>query len=475
MRTPILNRNRPIHEIIQEHYGDTVGDDTQASPLAIEYVRAALAEEHTERVRLEEKLALMECALDAINTHFTIVEHAEPATIVYCNRASAEHHGYTREQLTGQPVKLIAPSNWTEEQYQEAYRKLEAGETLRFEKTVKRKDNSVITVGATLIPLQREGGHLTTVSLGADITQRVEAERKQGELQEQLINEMKERERMAIELRLAQKLESIGRLAAGVAHEINTPIQFVSDSLHFLRSSFDDLNTLLERYCDAGAALSTSRDIDTFLTAVDAARQHADLEFLLQEMPRAFERTFAGAQRVANIVRAMKEFAHPDSTEHAPADINHALQTSLIVAANEYKYLATVKTDFAELPPVVCNIGELNQVFLNLIVNAAHAIHDSGKDPSSGGEIAISTALAGDHVEITFSDNGCGIPQQHLDKIYDPFFTTKEVGRGTGQGLAITRSIIMEKHGGNIRVKSVVGVGTQFTLCLPVNGKTEAI
>jgi len=171
-------------------------------------------------------------------------------------------------------------------------------------------------------------------------------------------------------------------------------------------------------------------------------------------MPKAFERTFEGAERVANIVRAMKEFSHPDATEFSSADLNHALQTTLTVATNEYKYVAAVDTQFAELPPVICNVGELNQVFLNLIVNAAHAIHDAGKDSGNGGMISIGTAVVGEHVEVTIADNGCGIPQENLDKIYDPFFTTKEVGRGTGQGLAITRSIVVDKHAGEVLASS---------------------
>jgi signal transduction histidine kinase len=168
----------------------------------------------------------------------------------------------------------------------------------------------------------------------------------------------------------------------------------------------------------------------------------------------------------------MKEFSHPDATEFSSADLNRALQTTLTVATNEYKYLARIRTDFAELPPVVCNVGELNQVFLNLIVNAAHAIHDAGRDIGSG-VISIRTALAGEYVEITVSDNGCGIPQENLDKIYDPFFTTKEVGRGTGQGLAITRSIVVDKHGGAVHATSTLGGGTQFTIRLPIAGRPQ--
>jgi signal transduction histidine kinase len=197
------------------------------------------------------------------------------------------------------------------------------------------------------------------------------------------------------------------------------------------------------------------------------------LDFLRAEIPKAFERTSDGVQRVTDIVKAMREFAHPDTNEQSPADLNHAIGTTLLVASNEYKYLAKIHTEFAELPAVVCNIGELNQVFLNLIVNAAHAIHDAGRDVNTG-EIKISTALEGDTVIVRISDNGCGVPPENLSKLYDPFFTTKEVGRGTGQGLAITHSIVVDKHGGHIGVTSGVGTGTEFILRLPVAGRDRS-
>src|SRR6185437_6548735 len=180
--------------------------------------------------------------------------------------------------------------------------------------------------------------------------------------------------------------------------------------------------------------------------------------------------TREGIERVASIVRAMKEFAHPDAKEQSPGEINRAIETTLLVACSEYKYCAEVQTELGELPPVVCNVGELNQVFLNLIVNAAHAIEAAGRDASTG-LIRVSTAVAGESVEIAFEDNGCGIPQENLERIFDPFFTTKEVGKGTGQGLAIARSIIVEKHGGKIDVKSEVGRGTRMILRLPVGGR----
>jgi signal transduction histidine kinase len=163
----------------------------------------------------------------------------------------------------------------------------------------------------------------------------------------------------------------------------------------------------------------------------------------------------------------MKEFSHPDASEKALADVNRALQNTLMIARNEYKYVATVDLQCGDVPEVVCNIGELSQVFLNLIVNSAHALADAGRDAESG-RITIKTSVVDDWVEFSFADNGCGIPPEIINKIYDPFFTTKEVGRGTGQGLAIARSIVVDKHAGRISVESMPGRGTCFTLRLPL-------
>ena len=267
---------------------------------------------------------------------------------------------------------------------------------------------------------------------------------------EQLREQMRLREAAEVELGLAQKLEAVGRLAAGIAHEINTPIQYISDSVHFLGSAFDDL--LIVAAPDDGAP-----------------RAHeVDINFLRDEVPRAIERTIEGTQRVATIVRAMKEFSHPDASEKMVSDLNRALETTLLIARNEYKYVATVDLRCGELPEVMCNIGELSQVFLNMIVNAAHALADAGRDAQTG-RITIVTGVVDGWAQLSFEDNGCGIPPDILDKIYDPFFTTKEVGRGSGQGLAIARSIVVEKHSGRIQVNSKPGFGTRFTLRLPIN------
>jgi len=266
----------------------------------------------------------------------------------------------------------------------------------------------------------------------------------------QLREQIRLREAAEVELGLAQKLEAVGRLAAGIAHEINTPIQYIGDSVHFLGSAFNEL-------------LSVVAVDETTHTA----EKVADIKFLREEIPRALERTGDGAQRVATIVRAMKEFSHPDASEKAASDLNRALETTLLIARNEYKYVATVDLQCGDMPEILCNVGELSQVFLNLVVNSAHALADAGRDKETG-RITIKTGFVDGWAELRFEDNGCGIPQEIIDKIYDPFFTTKEVGRGSGQGLAIARSIVVDKHSGRINVASTPGIGTCFTLRLPV-------
>jgi signal transduction histidine kinase len=269
---------------------------------------------------------------------------------------------------------------------------------------------------------------------------------------EQLREQMRLRQAVEVELGAAQKLEAVGRLAAGIAHEINTPIQYISDSAHLLGSAFEEMLSVI---------VDTEQPEDT--------NSASDLEFVLEEIPNAVERIIEGTERVAAMVRAMKEFALPDATEKTPADLNRAIESTLLIASSEYKDVATVQLHCAEIPEVTCNVGELSQVFLNLIVNSARALADAGRDADSG-RITIRSGFVEGWVELQFEDNGCGISQEIIDKIYEPFFTTKELGRGSGQGLAIARSIVVDKHSGLIGVASTPGVGTCFTLRLPVGG-----
>ncbi len=279
--------------------------------------------------------------------------------------------------------------------------------------------------------------------------------------------------RLQQELRLAQKLEAIGQLAAGVAHEINTPAQYVSDNVTFLSESFASLLPLLKSV--AGLPKTGQEVTPVQLDALRQLVQDTDLDYLLVELPNALEQTAAGVVQIKKIVKAMKEFSHPADDVKA-IDLNQVVETTLTVAKNEWKYVADVTLDLAtDLPAVACNPSEINQVLLNIIVNAAHAISEAaGGESKKKGEIKISTRADGADVVITISDTGCGIPEAIREKIYDPFFTTKAVGKGTGQGLAIAHRIIRERHRGTIDCESTVGKGTRFVIRLPVTGPAEA-
>lgn len=271
----------------------------------------------------------------------------------------------------------------------------------------------------------------------------------------------------------ARKLEAVGSLAAGIAHEINTPIQFVGDNTRFIADAFETLMNLFE--CYRGLLVDTKSDnnSDLIVEKIAKANKNADFEYLKQEIPLAVSQTLEGVERVATIVRAMKDFSHPDKGEKSLSDLNKALQTTLTVARNELKYVAKIVTDFDnDLPLVWCHVGELNQVFLNLLVNAAQAIAEAVGDGSrERGTITVRTRGKGDEVVITIADTGNGIPEAFRDKIFDPFFTTKDVGKGTGQGLAIARSVIVKKHNGSITYESEEAKGTCFYIHLPVSNK----
>jgi PAS domain S-box-containing protein len=272
---------------------------------------------------------------------------------------------------------------------------------------------------------------------------------------------------MEFELQQAQKLESVGRLAAGVAHEINTPIQFVNDSVHFVRDAFTSLDPLLTQYAKAVVA-AEEHGSAPLAREIREAEETADLAYARENVPKALDRALDGLDRVAALVRSMKEFAGTDRREKAPADLNHALASTLAIARNEYKYVADVETDFGDLPLVLCHVNELNQAFLNIIVNAAHAIADVVKDTGQRGRIRITTRRDGTGVVISVQDTGGGIPRDLRAKVFEPFFTTKGVGRGTGQGLSIARNAVVDKHGGQLTFESEPGRGTTFFIHLPV-------
>ena len=288
-------------------------------------------------------------------------------------------------------------------------------------------------------------------------------------IQETLFQETKEQKRLLQELKTTQsqllqseKMASIGQLAAGVAHEINNPVGFVNSNLGTLKTYLGELMELIDKYSDAEKELPEG----SFLAKEIASyREKLDLDYLRQDISDLLHESLDGIDRVKKIVQDLKDFSHVDNKERQWSDLHHGLDSTLNVVWNELKYKAEVKKDYGEIPQVNCVASQLNQVFMNLLVNAGQAIETRG-------EITICTRHRDDMVEISIADTGSGIPEDKIDHIFEPFFTTKPVGKGTGLGLSLSYGVV-QKHGGTLEVESEAGRGTRFILTIPVDGKDD--
>jgi len=389
-----------------------------------------------------------------------IVESAETAIItrdldgkVLSWNAGAERiYGYSATEMIGQRLDQTVPVNRAGEIHT-IKTKLQAGERVAHLETVRlTKGGSPVEVLMTVTPIRDRSG---AVVGGAHV-----------------VWEISELRRLQRQLAQAQKLESVGQLAAGIAHEINTPIQYIGDNAEFLNGAFRDLSRLLAPHAEIVEALRSGPNPE-LADRLDRIQVEADVDYLYQEVPKAIVQLSEGVQQVARIVRAMKEFSHPGSADMVLLDINRGIESTILISKNEWKYVAEMVTDLdPELPAVPCLAGEFNQVVLNLIMNAAHAIADVMKSSGRKGEIRVSTRCNGPWAELRVADTGTGIPEAIHSKVFDPFFTTKEVGKGTGQGLSIAHAVIVKKHGGKISFETKCGSGTTFLVQLPL-ARTE--
>jgi len=332
--------------------------------------------------------------------------------------------------------------------------------------------SSVGNVNLPEAPIELVGRHKTGREMPLEISLSECVQGPQNHRLTVVIRDVTERKRTERQLAQSQRLESIGQLAAGIAHEINTPIQYVGDNIHFLSDSFKGMSALLAAYKELerstqNEAASSLRDKTTRLA------EEIDVEYLQEEIPKAIQQSLDGVKRVAEIVGAMKELSHPGTTAKCAVDLNHLISNTILISKHAWKLVAEVTTEFdSELPTLQCIAGDLSQVILNLIVNAADAIADTIKDRSGvKGQIRLSTRRCGEWAEIRVSDNGLGIPESIQQRVFDPFFTTKDVGKGTGQGLAIAHAIITQKHQGTIQFETEKGVGTTFMIRLPIEGR----
>ncbi|HEX9010869.1 MAG TPA: PAS domain S-box protein [Holophagaceae bacterium] len=363
--------------------------------------------------------------------------------------------GYRVDELKGMaPLAFLHPED--RDEVARSMRSMDEGgrTSIRKEVRLRCKNGTLKTFEAHFAVISEGGdGQRQILVVARDITSRLEAERA--------------RQRMEVELRQAQKLESIGQLAAGIAHEINTPTQYIGDNTRFILESLADLF----RAVDATASLlkGPMPPSEGSLTAVQKALAEADLDYLREELPKAAEQSLEGVARVSKIVGAMKEFSHPGSEEKTLADLNRAIESTATISRNEWKYVADLEMELDPgLPPVPCHPGEINQVVLNLLVNAAHAIGEVVKGSGGKGRIGIRTRREEGWALIQVEDTGTGIPESIRSRIFDPFFTTKGVGKGSGQGLAIAHSVVVDKHGGTIEFVSEPGQGTVFMVRLPL-------
>jgi two-component system NtrC family sensor kinase len=400
-------------------------------------------EKRTERANAE-LAAVVECA-DA-----AIISKDLEGQILTWNSGAERIYGYSSAEMVGRTMEVLIPEERRNED-RDLTQRLRRGENIQHLETTRlTKAGELIHILLTISPIRdRNGTLLGMAHIAWDITQIKQLERQ---------------------LAQTQKLESIGHLAAGIAHEINTPIQYIGDNGKFLEDAFKDLLKFADSKVDSGAAAGSSAQV------LPSPQELNDgvLSYLRTEIPKAIEQLIEGVDQVARIVRAMKEFSHPGPVEKMPVDINRAIESTILVSKNEWKYVADVTTDLEPtLPPVPCVAGEFNQVILNLIVNAAHAITEVVRGTGGKGSIHIRTRQDGAYAEIRIKDTGCGIPEAVRSKIFDPFFTTKPVGQGTGQGLAIAHSVIVQKHRGLITFESEPGQGTTFVIKLPLEGRAE--
>jgi len=398
-------------------------------------------EDITDERKAEEERRLLATVIE--QTADSVYITGTDELVQYANPASIRNRGYSEQELRGQLPLVFRSELMAASTIEELRRAMAEGRIWQGRFKTQRKDGSIMEEDATISPVRNAEGELTHfVGIKRDVTELAN-------LQRQLLQ--------------AQKLEAIGQLAAGIAHEINTPMQYVQNNVSFFADFFEQLKPLL---------LSLEEmDATTLPPQAAGELESLDLDFLVEEIPASVQETLDGINRVVKIVAAMKEFSHPGGNEREAVDINHAIDSTLIVCRNEWKYVAEMVTEFDEqLPLVPCFSDQLNQAVLNMVINAAHAIQARKKtQPEPPGRISVATRHDGDWAEIRISDNGSGIPEAIQQRIYDPFFTTKEVGKGTGQGLTIVHDIITNKHGGQISFDTVEGQGTTFIVRLPVN------
>ena len=414
-------------------------------------------ENHKEIGRLNEALKQLsfqnQMMLNWVNGSVITVDRG--GNVLYANENALKDAGLTGEELVG--LNMHETMHYSQEdgseypwEFSPIFAAIEDGSSHHVDGEVFwHKDGSSFKVDYIVSPTRNEHNEVTgAVIIFRNLTSQalIDAKRIHG-----------------------MKLESIGELSAGIAHEINTPVQFIGNNISFLRESFFDMMEILQAFIEFGKLLRDESVHEEILDELDKLIARVDVEYLQDEAPVAFDQTQEGVDRVTKLVLGLKGFAHSSSNETKSAtEINDVINNALIVCRNAYKYVADLKLDLGEIPHISAFGGDLGQVIVNLVLNAAQAIEEKSRETGERGVITIKSFQKDDNITIQIGDTGGGIPIRLWERIFDPFFTTKEVGKGSGQGLSISRTIIHEKHGGELSFESTIGVGTVFTIQLPI-------
>ena len=431
----------------------------EAAELTANLVIEQFEQTEREKHRYREVAANLEGFKRTLDQTSDCVFMFDPQTLLftYVNQGGINHTGYSEAELCRMSFADLGSAHSRDQLMQKLAPLIyDPRESLLLETTHKRKNGVDVPVEIFVQYIAPAGMQGRFFSIVRNISKRLLEEKEKEQIQTKMLH--------------TQKLESVGELAAGIAHEINTPIQYIGTNLSFLEEAFHDITTLIERYNALLEAVKRQENTDQHIAEVQACQEDIDLDYLIEEFPQAIHQANDGVKRVSKLVTAMKDFSHPGSKYKEPTNINKIIETTVQIARNEWKYCSDVELVLAEdLPQVYCHPSDIGQVVLNLLLNSAHSIKERlEQSPNSiKGMILIRTTAAEKDVILTITDNGCGIPENILNKIFDPFFTTKEVGKGTGQGLAIARNVILNKHDGDIEVTSEPGQGSTFTIRLP--------
>ena len=372
------------------------------------------------------------------------------------------------ESITGEPLKIS--DKYIEKSMETILQLFEDGKIRNKRNYYIRKDNKVIPVEESIVVLyEKNKNKKGAVAVIKDISARLQLEKKNTKLYEETKNALEELKKTQSHLLQSEKMASIGQLAAGVAHEINNPTGFIHSNLGSLHKYSNKVLDLLQKYDEVLSNLSNngSSDITSFCEEIADLKKKLKIDFIMKDFQKVIAESLEGTERIKNIVSDLKNFSRVDQEDFKLADLNEGLESTLNVIWNELKYKCTVEKDYGDLPQIHCNLGQLNQVFMNILVNASHAIEEKGTITISTRHIDNHNNTEEEYIEIKISDTGSGIPEDKLTRIFEPFFTTKPVGKGTGLGMSIAYDII-KKHRGEIFVESELGKGTIFTIQLPL-------